>query len=178
VYELGYDIWDGHTLKIAYMHYLYTLAIIQHLNIGPTPQGGTFQKYLSSLLAELSPNNGSPDHHHIGSLSKISSSSSISSSSMKDYLPITSTPSAALISRRGLSTGSMGALGISGGGTGGIKPAASNYSLGSAGEKAMGVSGSGSRSREASPCILGGFDTLSMDELDITDSGDGEETAL
>lgn len=70
----------------------------------------------------------------------------------------------------------MGALGGSGG-TGGIKPAASNYSLGSAGEKAMGVSG-GSRSREASPCILGGYDTLSMDELDITDSGDAEETAL
>lgn len=152
---------------------MYILTIIQHLNIGPTPQGGTFQKYLSSLLAELSPTNGSPDHHHVGSLSKISSSSSISSSSMKDYLPITSTPSAALISRRGLSTGSMGALG----GSGGIKPAASNYSLGSAGEKAMGISG-GSRSREASPCILGGYDTLSMDELDITDSGDGEETAL
>lgn len=152
--------------------HMYSL-IIQHVNIGPTPQGGTFQKYLSSLLAELSPTNGSPDHHHIGSLSKISSSSSISSSSMKDYLPITSTPSAALISRRGLSTGSMSALG----GSGGIKPAASNYSLGSAGEKAMGVGG-GSRSREASPCILGGYDTLSMDELDITDSGDGEETAL
>ena len=133
--------------------YIYILTV-QHHNVGPTPQGGTFQKYLSSLLAELSPTNGSPDHHHIGSLSKISSSSSISSSSMKDYLPITSTPSAALISRRGLSTGSMGALG--GSGAGGIKPAASNYSLGSAGEKAMGISG-GSRSREASPCILGGY---------------------
>ena len=157
-----------------YAHILY----VQHLNIGPTPQGATFQKYLSSLLAELSPSNGSPDHHHVGSLSKISSSSSISSSSMKDYLPISSTPSTALISRRGLSTGSMGALGSGSGGVmGGIKPAASNYSLGSAGEKAMGVGG-GNRSREASPCILGGYDTLSMDELDITDSGDAEETSL
>ena len=70
----------------------------------------------------------------------------------------------------------MGALG--GSGAGGIKPTSSNYSLGSAGEKAMGISG-GSRSREASPCILGGaYDTLSMDELDIMDSGDAEETAL
>ena len=58
-----------------------------------------------------------------------------------------------------------------------MKPAASNCSLGSMGEKVMAISGS-SRSRETSPCILGGYDTLSMDELDITDSGDAEETAL
>lgn len=90
---------------------------------------------------------------------------------MKDYLPI-STPSSALLSRRGLSTGSMGALGPAGG----MRPAASNCSLGSLGEKTTAISG-GSRSRETSPCILG-YDTLSMDELDITDSGDAEETAL
>ena len=93
---------------------------------------------------------------------------------MKDYLPI-STPSSALLSRRGLSTGSMGALGP-GLSAGGMRPAASNCSLGSLGEKTTAISG-GSRSRETSPCILG-YDTLSMDELDITDSGDAEETAL
>ena len=90
-------------------------------------------------------------------------------------MPITSAPSASIISRRGLSTDSMGALGSSGG-VGGMKPAASNYSLGSAGEKTTAING-GTRSRETSPCILG-YDTLSMDELDITDSGDAEETAL
>ena len=95
---------------------------------------------------------------------------------MKDYLPITN-PSSALLSRRGLSTGSMGALGPGGiGSTGGMRPAASNCSLGSMGEKTTAIS-AGSRSRETSPCILG-YDTLSMDELDITDSGDAEETAL
>lgn len=81
-------------------------------------------------------------------------------------------PSAVLVSRRGFSTGSVSTPG----GGGGIKPATSNSSLGSMGEKVAPVSGS-SRSREASPCILG-YDTLSMDELDITDGGDLEETAL
>lgn len=73
----------------------------------------------------------------------------------------------------------MGALGPGmGGGSGlGMKSAASNCSLGSIGEKVTAISGSSSRSREASPCILG-YDTLSMDELDITDSGEAEETAL
>ena len=69
----------------------------------------------------------------------------------------------------------MGALGP--GGSGGMRPAASNCSLGSIGEKVTAISGGSSRSRETSPCILG-YDTLSMDELDITDSGDAEETAL
>ena len=69
----------------------------------------------------------------------------------------------------------MGALGGSGI-SGGMKQAASNCSLGSVGEKVTTLTGS-SRSRETSPCILG-YDTLSMDELDITDSGEAEETAL
>ena len=164
-------MWPG--ISFLALTCLHTYMYVQHNHVGPTHQGATFQKYLSSLLADLSPTNGSPDHR-VGSLSKISSSSSVSSSSMKDYIPITS-PSAALLSRRGLSTGSMGALG-GGGISGGMKPAASNCSLGSVGEKMTALTGS-SRSRETSPCILG-YDTLSMDELDITDSGEAEETAL
>lgn len=65
----------------------------QHGPVYPTPQGALFQKYVASLTAELLPASEQAvqlDSNLKGSLSKLSMASTGSSSSAKEYAPITS----------------------------------------------------------------------------------------